>query len=216
VGGVGLARPYPHPLDIPKNLTDQESGGAVSASQSNPKPSEVRSNMRPVVTTPFSISPEGYQQSTNGVMLNGLQSPQPVKSSSNKYSKRYSQQARKFLEEDMGFSDSDKEKDREQRVRSFSIPEVGDYHGQAIDAMPHGYGTLKMQNGDIYVGEFYQGAFDGQGKLTSSSGCIYEGSWIQNLRDGSGHEKWPDGKQYEGDFKADKKHGYGSLQSLTY
>ena len=169
-----------------------------------------------VVTTPFSVSgmansQEGSVQPSGGggMLLNGLQSPQPAKIGNNKYSKRYSQQARKFLEEDMAFSDSDKERDREPRVRSLSIPEVGDYHGQSVDGLPHGFGTLKMQNGDVYVGEFYAGAFQGQGKLTTTSGCLYEGGWHQNLREGQGQEKWPDGKSYIGEFKADKKHGYG-------
>lgn len=151
------------------------------------------------------------------MLLNGLQSPQPMKVGNNKYSKRYSQQARKFLEEDMAFSDSDKERDREVRVRSLSIPELGDYHGQSVDGLPHGFGTLKMQNGDVYVGEFHAGAFQGQGKLTAASGCLYEGAWLQNLRHGQGTEKWPDGKSYQGEFQADKKHGYGkALDHLRY
>ena len=213
---TGLARPYPQPLEIPDSKQEKDSSGAASASRGNTRGAEPRQGVRQVATTPFSVSgpglsPDGYPQSSVSNMLNGLQSPQPAKLSNNKYSKRYSQQARKFLEEDMAFSDSDKEKDREPRVRSFSIPEVGDYHGQAVDSLPHGYGTLKMQNGDLYVGEFSSGAFQGQGKLTAASGCIYEGGWVKNLREGQGQEKWPDGKSYVGEFRADKKHGYGSF-----
>ena len=97
---------------------------------------------------------------------------------------------------------------------------------------PFGYGTLRMNNGYVYEGEFaggdyngygiqtwpsgsvYQGDFvadlkAGKGKMTWSNGNVYEGSWGNGKMTGKGKFTWANGNVYEGDFVAGKKEGYG-------
>jgi uncharacterized protein (TIGR02145 family) len=98
----------------------------------------------------------------------------------------------------------------------------------------NGKGTYKWPNGDIYQGDFVNGAKNGKGKLTWSGGVIYEGDWykdkqmgkgtiksndgweysgefILGLKWGQGNWKLPNGDKYEGSFVNDKMNGYGKM-----
>jgi len=51
------------------------------------------------------------------------------------------------------------------------------YFGTFKDKNPHGYGTCTYANGDVYVGEWQEGAFGGRGTLTLRDRTIVEGFW---------------------------------------
>lgn len=42
------------------------------------------------------------------------------------------------------------------------------------------------QNGDVYVGQWFEGKRNGYGVLTKRNGNHFEGSWVQDLREGQG------------------------------
>jgi hypothetical protein len=51
------------------------------------------------------------------------------------------------------------------------------YFGTFKNENPHGYGTCTYANGDVYVGEWQDGAFGGRGTLTLRDKTIVEGFW---------------------------------------
>ncbi|MBL7828173.1 MAG: caspase family protein [Saprospiraceae bacterium] len=51
------------------------------------------------------------------------------------------------------------------------------YSGAFKDNNPHGYGTCAYANGDVYVGEWQEGAFGGHGTLTLRDKTVVEGYW---------------------------------------
>ena len=63
------------------------------------------------------------------------------------------------------------------------------------------FGTYTNADGDTYVGEFKNDAFNGQGNFTFANGAKYVGEFRDNKRNGQGTYTWPDGRQYVGEFK---------------
>ncbi|MFN5237838.1 MAG: hypothetical protein ACK5FV_11785, partial [Bacteroidota bacterium] len=51
------------------------------------------------------------------------------------------------------------------------------YSGQFKGGMPHGYGTCVYANGDIYAGNWVEGAFEGPGILTLRDKTEVDGYW---------------------------------------
>lgn len=108
------------------------------------------------------------------------------------------------------------------------------YIGSVSKNLPHGIGTERWQNGDIFEGEFFEGKKNGKGKFTWQNGSRYEGmvenntihgmgtyiwqdgriyigEWKKNMMDGEGRFEWPDGRVYQGQFAKGKREGYGIL-----
>ena len=76
---------------------------------------------------------------------------------------------------------------------------TGDWqHGMPADG---GYGTLLLDDGRTYTGEFEGGQFHGQGTETWPDGGKYVGGYKNGLLDGQGTNTWPDGSKYVGGFK---------------
>jgi len=76
---------------------------------------------------------------------------------------------------------------------------------------PHGRGLLKVENGDVYEGEFKGGRRHGQGVYTWSSGDLYTGPWSRNRRHGHGVFVWSDGRLYDGEYVMGKREGKGTF-----
>ncbi|CCQ89802.1 exported hypothetical protein [Nitrospina gracilis 3/211] len=73
----------------------------------------------------------------------------------------------------------------------------------------NGRGTLLLESGDHYVGEFQDGAYHGYGTLNQATGEHYTGEWRHGLRHGQGTQVWPNGDRYTGGWKLDRRHGPG-------
>ena len=58
----------------------------------------------------------------------------------------------------------------------------------------HGKGTFTYPKGEVYEGEFNEGAIEGFGRVTKLNGSYYEGQWYRSKRHGKGEERDKDGK----------------------
>lgn len=99
-----------------------------------------------------------------------------------------------------------------------------------LSGNPCGSGTLRIDDGGIYIGEWKQGLRNGNGVYTSIDGAIYFGPWLNDrfqgrgvfvsetnqvytgdwkngLRHGSGIETWAHGARYSGYYHLDKRDG---------
>lgn len=121
-----------------------------------------------------------------------------------------------------GSSKNRKIPDREVRVitKEMKIEGLGLYEGQVSveKNVPHGRGRLEMNNGDCYVGDFFEGKMQGEGILEDVEGNFYEGEFVDGMKHGKGVEEYNSdlkhGKMvFGGKFKNDKKHGYGKSPS---
>jgi hypothetical protein len=99
-----------------------------------------------------------------------------------------------------------------------------------LEGNPSGNGTLRIDDGGIYIGEWKQGLRNGNGVYTSIDGAVYSGPWLNDrfqgrgvfisetnqvytgdwnngLRHGSGIETWAHGDCYTGYYYLDKRNG---------
>eukprot|EP01063_Lacrimia_lanifica_P005833 TRINITY_DN13520_c0_g1_i1.p1 TRINITY_DN13520_c0_g1~~TRINITY_DN13520_c0_g1_i1.p1 ORF type:complete len:476 (+),score=178.74 TRINITY_DN13520_c0_g1_i1:158-1585(+) len=74
---------------------------------------------------------------------------------------------------------------------------------------PHGTGTAKWGNGNVYTGTWCNGAQHGAGKFSFRGGDSYEGQVKYGKRDGHGVYRYADGGVYEGAFVDDLEEGEG-------
>jgi hypothetical protein len=74
---------------------------------------------------------------------------------------------------------------------------IGSYNHQGN---PHGFGTMKYSNGEIYEGDWFDGVRSGVGKMTWTNGDVYEGEFLDSKKNGKGKYTWPSGDFYEGDW----------------
>lgn len=51
-----------------------------------------------------------------------------------------------------------------QTVRDFAIPEVGSYSGEMLNGQPQGHGTMRFEDGRVYVDSFVRRCRHGRGK----------------------------------------------------
>ena len=72
------------------------------------------------------------------------------------------------------------------------------------------FGTYTNADGDTYVGEFKNDAFNGQGNFTFANGAKYVGEFRDNKRNGQGTYTLPDGAKYVGEWRDDKNNGQGT------
>jgi len=106
--------------------------------------------------------------------------------------------------------------------------ENGDYYKGTFDSAgnPHGNGTYKWANGDVYTGDWDHGQRIGKGKYVWQNGDICEGDFINGILDGEGVMKTGFHKEgtllgsyvpeyyfneYTGGFKDGLYHGQGTL-----
>jgi hypothetical protein len=62
----------------------------------------------------------------------------------------------------------------------------GSYTGNLKGGEPHGEGVLRLDNGDVYRGEFSEGFFDGRGSYRWSGGARYAGDFSKGKITGEG------------------------------
>lgn len=82
---------------------------------------------------------------------------------------------------------------------------------QCLGDCVNGRGTLILESGEQYVGEFKNGLRHGYGTLTLPSGAHYSGEWQYGVRHGRGTFVWPNGDKYVGEWKNDRQNGEGTL-----
>ncbi|MFK8058235.1 MAG: caspase family protein [Saprospiraceae bacterium] len=75
----------------------------------------------------------------------------------------------------------------------------------------NGIGRAKLDNGDVYTGDWKQGLMDGQGQYTYKSGAVYSGMFQRGKLNGQGTMRYPDGAYYQGEWSNNRKHGAGKL-----
>lgn len=73
------------------------------------------------------------------------------------------------------------------------------YEGKLINEKRTGVGKLKLSNGDVYEGEFWDDKKI-KGKYTYISGNIYEGEFLNGKMSGQGKYNWLNGNIYVGDW----------------
>lgn len=77
--------------------------------------------------------------------------------------------------------------------------------------IPDGAGTLRVDDGAVFDGEWLAGARDGQGVWATIDGDIYRGAWSKSAAHGWGVQVWSDGRVYRGDWQAGQRHGPGVM-----
>ncbi len=94
---------------------------------------------------------------------------------------------------------------------------VSSFDGDLVDGKYGGYGSLVLDNGNIYDGEFSNGLFHGKGCFTSLlfflvvlltnlftgrftwiNGVVYDGDFVYGKFTGQGTYTWPDNSTYTG------------------
>ncbi len=88
---------------------------------------------------------------------------------------------------------------------------VGQYIEKDGEPVEDGVGVFTWENGDVYEGEYSNGARNGNGLFIWADGKRYEGDFVDDRREGVGKLEWADGTFYEGEFVNGKMHGKGRL-----
>ena len=85
------------------------------------------------------------------------------------------------------------------------------YEGDWRNGMSHGQGKYTWPDGDVYEGGWKDDKQHGHGKYTYASGEVYEGGWKDDNKHGQGKHTWADGSVYEGGWKDHSKEGFGKM-----
>ena len=85
----------------------------------------------------------------------------------------------------------------------------GSYEGEMKDGEPHGFGTYRWNDGDVYTGEYVNGVRHGKGKFVFASGNYYDGEWANGKYHGHGIFRWSDGDEFDGEWQNGQRHGSG-------
>lgn len=88
----------------------------------------------------------------------------------------------------------------------------GGYEGEWVQDKRHGQGKLVLPSGNVYKGDFVNGAMHGLGIMVYVKGGKYEGEWAQDEKNGKGKLIFPTGGTYEGEFVDGKMHGQGIMR----
>lgn len=78
-----------------------------------------------------------------------------------------------------------------------------------LGGRPSGHGTLRIDDGGIYIGEWKEGRRNGHGVYTSVDGAIYSGPWLNDKFQGRGVFVSDANQVYTGDWENGLRHGYG-------
>jgi hypothetical protein len=88
--------------------------------------------------------------------------------------------------------------------------EEGDvYDGNWKDGKQHGHGVFVTLDGDIYNGGWNEGLYHGYGVFVWSAGKVYRGDYVNGERHGRAVMTWPYGANYQGEYANDKRNGQG-------
>ena len=60
------------------------------------------------------------------------------------------------------------------------------YRGQIKDQKADGFGRVKFENGDEFIGFWKAGMINGKGYYTWKNGAVYVGHWQNHSRNGKG------------------------------
>jgi hypothetical protein len=80
-------------------------------------------------------------------------------------------------------------------------------------AIPDGTGEMRFNNGDVYYGEWEEGAITGSGSMLYHNGDGYDGDWLNGQRNGVGVYTWKDGRVYDGAYMYNLRHGIGTFSN---
>lgn len=96
------------------------------------------------------------------------------------------------------------------------IFDFGRYVGQVdpITGLRDGHGCLHYRSGNVYTGEWRDGAADGFGEKRYKNGDIYRGNWRAGQRSGRGAYLFVQGHFYDGMYVDDAPEGYGIYTTL--
>lgn len=88
----------------------------------------------------------------------------------------------------------------------------GIYTGTVNDKdLPHGSGTLRVDDGAVYDGDWLNGKRHGRGVWATVEGDIYNGSWKSGVYHGYGVFCWSDGRVYRGEYVLGNREGGGVM-----
>jgi len=87
------------------------------------------------------------------------------------------------------------------------IDDGGIYTGQWKEGLRSGNGVYTSIDGALYSGPWLNDRFQGRGVYVSEINQVYTGDWTDGLRHGNGIETWEHGARYTGHYHQDKKHG---------
>lgn len=74
-----------------------------------------------------------------------------------------------------------------------------------------GSGTIKWENGDVFIGTVVKGEKQGKGKFVWHDGQTYDGEWVNNRMDGMADVKYANGDRYTGMVKDGAPEGRGKF-----
>ncbi|KAG5479985.1 hypothetical protein LSCM1_06404 [Leishmania martiniquensis] len=96
------------------------------------------------------------------------------------------------------------------------IFDFGRYVGQVdpLTGLRHGHGCLHYKSGNIYTGQWRDGAADGFGEKRYKNGDVYRGNWRRGKRSGRGAYLFNEGHFYDGMYVEDEPEGYGIYTTL--
>lgn len=89
--------------------------------------------------------------------------------------------------------------------------QIFEYEGQILNNVPHGYGTKKFINGNVYKGYWKNGFEEGDGLLEFENKDSYRGNFKRGKFSGYGVYCTFDGEKYEGFWKNGVRHGKGTI-----
>jgi len=93
------------------------------------------------------------------------------------------------------------------RIQYFDKTYNGDVWPELGMNIPHGKGTMKWNNDDVYDGNWKYGKMSGQGKMTWYNGVRYTGNWRNDKRNGFGTMRYANGKIAKGIWRDDNPTG---------
>lgn len=95
--------------------------------------------------------------------------------------------------------------------------DFGRYVGEVdpTNGLRCGKGTLTYNSGNVYDGEWRDGAANGIGEKRYANGDVYRGCWVDGKRSGRGGYLYARGDYFEGMYADDEPNGYGVLQTVN-
>jgi hypothetical protein len=87
----------------------------------------------------------------------------------------------------------------------------GTWTGEITNGKANGIGTMKFNNGDIYIGDAVENHIEGEGVFKYNNGDKYEGQFKNDIFDGQGKYTWSDGSYYDGEWSNGLKDGKGII-----
>jgi hypothetical protein len=76
----------------------------------------------------------------------------------------------------------------------------------------NGNGSFRFHNGDVYIGEWKEGAANGKGEYTYADGRMYKGDFLEGAAEGMGMYTDANGYVFEGQYQMGLKDGKGSYR----